>query len=112
MKILLAPLLYLLAHEGGHFLAALFLGCKPKITAQSWHIVVSYTYDKQWKRRLISEMGFGAGLMAGLAVMFAFGRIEAFAYWCAFTLHFLIYPWTALDTANDFDGMCSHSKED
>jgi hypothetical protein len=67
--------------------------------------VVRFEYEKAWQRRLICQAGFGTGLLAGLALSFAGPRAHSLAYQTALALHFLAYPWTALDGANDFDGL-------
>ena len=107
----LAPLAYLLAHEGGHFFAALVLGCKPRLRLERWHFVVGFTHEKPWQRRLICEAGFGAGMIAGLALFFADAPLFRLVYWAALALHFWAYPWTALAGANDFDGMAGEKEE-
>jgi hypothetical protein len=112
LAFLLAPLLYLASHEGGHFLTALLLGCKPRIRLERWHFVVGFTYGKQWQRKLICEAGFGAGLLAGLALVFLGApRGFAAAYHAALALHFWAYPWTALEGADDFEGMAARNEK-
>jgi hypothetical protein len=109
--LVLAPILYLASHEGGHFLTALVLGCKPTFGIERWHFIVSFTWDKPWKQRLISEAGFGTGMLVGLALLaFSGAPIFNLVYWLFLTAHFWIYPWTALADANDFEGMCARKE--
>jgi hypothetical protein len=71
------------------------------------HFVVGFRYEKAWQRRLICEAGFGAAMIAGLALSSTAWRAFSLAYDAALALHFWVYPWTALDGANDFDGLAS-----
>lgn len=117
--ILKTGVLYILAHEGGHYLTALAMGCNPKIGIQNWRVVVTFDYDhnKAWQFRLISQAGFGVGMIAGwilnILLIFTSWANPTFvmAYWLVLMAHFLIYPWVALEEANDFNGMCAHGHE-
>jgi hypothetical protein len=116
-----APFVYLAAHEGGHFLFARFFGLQPKITMQGWHVVTRFiTPISLTEYRLVMSAGFGTGLFAGcLALCVGIGthsfavQMLAFGIFIAATVHFWMYPHTALPEANDFNGMCGHlSKEE
>jgi hypothetical protein len=97
---------------------ALFMRTNPTIKIVNWHIVVYYNYKDLIQYRIISEAGFGIGMVCGLILFFInspsstlVDKLFIFVYWCILTTHFLVYPWTAIDNANDFSGMCSHAKE-
>ena len=117
-NLIFAVLLYLLAHEGGHFFMALILGCKPRPKLNGWRPYVSFVWDKHWKYRLIMEAGFGGGMLAGLWLIYLLGtegtwvdKPFLFLFWLALAAHFWLYSWFAPDATNDFNGMCSHVKE-
>ncbi len=109
--------LYICAHEFGHFFVALVLGCQPKLTVKDWHIVMTYTNDARWKSRAISQAGFVFGGVMYMILMALYGTpgawvtsVDIACYFVVAFVHFVLYPWTALPTANDFNGLCSHKE--
>ncbi|GHV50001.1 hypothetical protein FACS1894216_01410 [Synergistales bacterium] len=116
---LASPLIYLAAHEFGHYAFALFFGLKPRMSISGFHIIINFTTPEEpHKLRLVMEAGFGVGLLLAAAALgaglwlgsqpllwFAFGLL------ISVTAHFWAYPHTALPEANDFSGMCGHLKE-
>lgn len=111
--------LYLVVHEGDHFLYAFVLRGHPKLRFSWKSIATNHDFTSGWKFRLVSEAGFGSALIVG-GVMTALALLEVWtkwvttplvlAYWVVLTVHFWLYPWIATDKANDFNGMCSHNK--
>ena len=118
MDLLLAGVLCLVAHEGGHFFVALVLGCKPKFRVFKWGMAVEFNWTHRWQNLLICEAGFGVAMLVGVALITLLGTPGAWVekrfllcYWALLTLHFWIYSWRAPDNTNDFNGLCSHMKE-
>ena len=124
--VIAAIALYLLAHEGGHFLTALLRKLKPKVTLD-WRdltifgralrvpvsIVIVYDRHKDRDSRWVSTMGFGGGLLV-LGVLLCLEGIPATwvdaafvrAYHFALTGHFVLYPFKKKNSiSNDFNGM-------
>ena len=124
--ILLAAILYVTAHEGGHFLTALARSLNPKITL-AWKaftvrgreikvpssIIVQYDVHKDRDSRLVSTMGFGGGLIVADILLALLGTEGAWvtkafvqAYLFVLTAHFIWYPFKSKGLySNDFNGM-------
>ena len=118
--LIIAAVLYLLAHEGGHFLCAAVFGLHPKLQAGKWYIRIVYDAPTPDRHRWISIAGFGAGMLVGLALLALLGTPGAWVgktfllcFWGVLTAHFVAYPWLHRDSAsNDFNGMDADEEAD
>lgn len=118
MQIVLSILLYLLAHEGGHFLCALAFRLRPRLEYGKWYLSVEYILPTPDQYRIVSVAGFGAGMLVGLALIALLGTAGAWVdkgfllcYWGVLAAHFVSYPWRMKESGhNDFNGLCSHMK--
>jgi hypothetical protein len=109
---LIIAAIYIIVHEAGHFILSLILGLHPKITMNGFHIVVKWKNGKEWQHRLISEAGFGSGMIVA-CVSYLFNPIWSLYMWIAISLHFLIYPWSSRYVeCNDFNLLVSIKKGD
>ncbi len=119
MYVLILPLVVIVAagviHEGGHYLAALFLTgkklrfrfsvgwlCHGKLPVPRFIWTMPWTPDV-WRRRVIALSGFGLELLVSLVLMAvdpgsAFSR----AYTLAALLHLALYKFYATGEASDF----------
>lgn len=118
--LIIAAVLYLLAHEGGHFLCALAFKLHPKLQVGKWYIRIGYETPTPNQHRWISTAGFGTGMLVGLALLGLLGTRGAWVdktfllcFWGVLAVHFVAYPWLHRDSAsNDFNGMDADTDKD
>lgn len=111
--LVIAAVLYLIVHEGGHFLCALAFKLHPKLQVGKWYVRIGYDTPTPDQHRWVSTAGFGAGMLVGLALLALLGTPGAWVdkafllcFWSVLTAHFIAYPWLFKDRAsNDFNGM-------
>ena len=95
LPLILAPILCMAFHEGGHFLMALAFGHALKFRFKGWtppRFVWDMPEMESWKQALVAVAGFGLELiMAGLLLNFPVGN-----YYAAFAcFHLALYKFYA-----------------
>ena len=113
ISIILAPIAACIIHEGGHYLAALFLTGKKlhftfslgwianKIPVPRFTWNMPWTPDR-WRRKVIALSGFGLELLtAGILMLAAPAWPFSIVYTGASLLHFFSYRFYAGE-ASDF----------
>ena len=118
--LVIAAVLYLIVHEGGHFLCALAFKLRPRPQVGKWYIRIGYETPTPDQHRWISTAGFGTGMLVGLALLALLGTPGAWvdkafllAYWGVLIAHFIWYPWRMRGrTDNDFNGMDADEDRD
>lgn len=107
---LFAPVLYLAAHEGGHYIAGLLMDGSPSFKREGFRFFVSHKLKTWNQKRIFSVAGFGGGMLTGLALTAALilqlaARLPGLfvlAYWFALSAHFCAYSWTNQTWTSDF----------
>lgn len=106
--LILAVVLAFVAHEGGHFAAALCFGARLQFSfawGRLWKIPVPRGVWRMpdlepWRQRVVALAGFGAEF-AFVPVLYALAPGLAVGYALVVLAHFWAYPWYA-GTASDF----------